>query len=249
MFPYISIVLPSYGVLAFIGFFIGLLFLFFRKDKFGIEFDAFIKMSVFGLLGLLIGSKFLFAITQLPWLAEHFSLLNLIMLIPQSGYVFYGGLLGAICGIWLYAINSKRYDAGTAFEFVTPVFPLFHIFGRIGCFFAGCCYGVELQSPMNIHGIGTLERLPTQLIEAFFELILFAVCLTVEKKNLNVALIKLYLISYAVFRFIIEFFRGDIIRGVFIGLSTSQWVSLSILTGLAVLYVRERMSDKKTEVL
>lgn len=247
MFPYIHIILPSYGVLAFIGFFLALLFLYFRKDKFEIEFNTFLKIFVFGVIGLIIGSKLLFAITRIPWLINNFSLNNAILLIPQSGFVFYGGLLGTICGVWLYTKKSKSCEIKTAFEFIAPALPLFHVFGRIGCFLAGCCYGKELHTPIDVFGMMTLNRLPTQLIEALFELILFAVCLIVDKKKAELSLMKLYLVCYAVFRFIIEFFRGDTIRGIFIWLSTSQWVSLIILISLVVLHIKSKSKPKSAK--
>ena len=91
MYPYIHITLPSYGVLAFVGGFFAMVFLFFRLEKYNVEFVEFLKMFIISVIGGVIGSKLLFAITQIPWLIEHFSLQNLILLIPQSGYVYYGG--------------------------------------------------------------------------------------------------------------------------------------------------------------
>lgn len=52
----------------------------------------------------------MYALTQVPWLIENFSAKNLLMLIPNSGYVFYGGLLGVILAIYLYAKRTQIYE-------------------------------------------------------------------------------------------------------------------------------------------
>ena len=243
MYPYIHIIIPSYGLLAFLGFFLCLMLLYLRKDKFEIGFGQFLKMFISGMAGLLIGSKLLYAVTRIPWLIQNFSFMNLLMLIPQSGFVFYGGLIGAICGVRWYVNRSKCCGMITAFNFITPAFPLFHCFGRIGCFMAGCCYGKEMP-PVNMFGVITLDRIPTQLIEAAFELILFVICLIAEKKNKNTSLLKLYLVTYGIFRFCIEFFRGDAVRGFLFGLSTSQWVSMIIELAIIISFIRNKRSLK-----
>lgn len=170
-----------------------------------------------------------------------FSLENLVLFIPSSGYVFYGGLLGVILAISLY--TRKDRDLRTRiYHMVTPAFPLFHGFGRIGCFMAGCCYGIPLPAPITFFGMFTLDRLPVQIFEAVFEFVLFAVLLVVEKRRPQTDILKVYLLAYAVFRFAIEFFRGDVVRGIFLGLSTAQWVSL----GIAVYYLLQPFKTRKT---
>mgnify|MGYP000367129991 CR=1 FL=1 len=136
MCPYIQITLPSYGVLAFIGAFAALLFLYFRLDRFDIAFTQFLKLVALCAVGCVLGSKLMYALTQIPWLIENFSAKNLLMLIPNSGYVFYGGLLGMILAIYLYAKKGPDLR-GWIYRMVVPAFPLFHGFGRIGCFMAG----------------------------------------------------------------------------------------------------------------
>lgn len=86
-----------------------------------------------------------------------------------------------------------------------------------------------------------LERVPVQIFEAAFEFVLFAVLLVLEKKRPHVDTLKTYLLSYAAFRFAIEFFRGDVVGGIFLGLSTAQWVSLSI----AVYYLLRRVRKQR----
>lgn len=245
---YIQITLPSYGVLAFIGAFAALLFLYFRLDRFDIAFTQFLKLVALCAVGCVLGSKLMYALTQVPWLIENFSVKNLLMLIPNSGYVFYGGLLGVILAIYLYAKKGPDLR-GRIYRMVVPAFPLFHGFGRIGCFMAGCCYGVKLATPAELFGIFTLDRLPVQLIEAGFEFLLFAVLLFCEKKQSKTDTLQIYLVTYAIFRFCIEFFRGDAIRGFFLGFSTAQWVSLAIIICYVYRHFKTCRTGRETEAI
>lgn len=228
MYPYIHFILPSYSVLAFIGGFLALLFVYSRIERFNVDFGVFLKLFAMCVGGGFVGSRLLFIVTRIPWLFQNFSLVNLINLLFNGGYVFYGGLFGVLLTILLYAKLSKKYDAENLFSLIAPAIPLFHCFGRIGCFLAGCCYGYELPQPVIVNGL-SFTRFPTQIMEALFEALLFIILIFLEKHRKNAPLLKTYLISYACFRFVIEFFRGDTIRGFLFGLSTSQWVSIIIL--------------------
>ena len=123
-----------------------------------------------------------------------------------------------------------------------------HGFGRIGCFFAGCCYGKETEAWYGIQFPGLHTKvIPTQLFEAIFLFVLSAamiVLLFVVNFKYNMSL---YLISYGIWRFVIEYFRGDY-RGSFIpGLSPSQfWSIIMVIAGVAVFFIY-RYFDNKIE--
>ena len=123
---------------------------------------------------------------------------------------------------------------------IAPAVPLFHAFGRIGCFMSGCCYGLELKNPWVLFDVLIFSRIPTQLIEALFEFILFIVLIVWQKKNKMQNYLKFYMIIYAIFRFLIEFFRGDDVRGFFLGISTSQIISLSVLLFYLVIKIKNK---------
>lgn len=194
------------------------------------------------MIGGVVGSKVLFAITQIPWLIKHFSIENMILLIPQSGFVFYGGLFGVIFTLMFLTRNDADMRK-KVFEISVPAMPLFHAFGRIGCFLAGCCYGKKLSTPIVI---GTIEfaRIPVQIIESMAEFILFIVLFILSKKNRDIDLLRIYLVIYAVIRFADEFLRGDKIRGIYGGVSTAQWISLIILFVYGFEYIKGRYSKK-----
>lgn len=245
MYPYIEIRLPSYGVLAFIGFFFAVMLIYFRLEKYEITFTVFLKSILFGGAGLLVGSKVLYAVTEIPWLIENFTFSRLIMLIPTAGFVFYGGLLGLISGLYIFTRKDNELRK-RIISLYAPAIPLFHGFGRIGCFLAGCCYGKTFVTPLQV-GPFIFDSVPVQLFEAAFEFCLFVVILIFERKHTKINLLRLYLIPYAIFRFADEFLRGDIIRGLWFGLSTSQWISLLIFIVCIARIVKEIKSKGAVE--
>ena len=227
MYPYIHIILPSYTVMAFLGGFFSLIFLYFRLEKYKIDFTYFLRLSIVAMVSCLIGSKILFIITKFPNLFSAFTVKNLILTILQSGFVFYGGLFGTIFGLYFYTRKDNTLRT-QVFRFVVPAFPLFLAFGRIGCLLAGCCYGKEIEPHIIIGGV-EFARIPVPIFESVFEFIMFIFLIIFTRKKPEKNILPLYLICYAVFRFFNEFLRGDEIRGFFVGLSTSQWISMVIL--------------------
>ena len=227
MYPYIQIILPSYAVMTFIGTFCVLIFLYLRSYKCKIEFEHFLKLFMIAIVGVFIGSKLLFIMIQLPNLFIDFSINNVVNTVMNSGYVYFGGLLGMLAGIYVYISRLNIYSLELIYDMVAPGIPLFHMFGRIGCFMAGCCYGKEINH-IIIGDYIRFDRIPTQLIEAAFEFILFVLLYILDKKAKK-NLIMVYMIIYSLFRFSIEFLRGDLERGIFLGLSTSQWIAIIIL--------------------
>lgn len=172
-----------------------------------------------------------------------------------SGMTFIGGLIGGVvCFLAIYFIFRKRYN--TRLYQVISILPcsilIGHAFGRIGCFFAGCCYGKPTDSFLGVQFPDLLHKVhPTQLYEAAFLFVMFGICLyLVVKKNFQHNL-SLYLISYGIFRFLIEYVRGDE-RGELVGvISPSQfWSILMVVAGIAVIFLMNyllKKDDKKTE--
>ena len=96
------------------------------------------------------------------------------------------------------------------------------------CFLAGCCYGKKLNKIFSVLNV-EIDTFPVQLIEALLELFIFLILCVAENYKKDINLLEIYLLLYAIVRFTLEFFRGDDIRGMFYGLSTSQWISMVII--------------------
>lgn len=210
--------------------------------------------------GVLVGGHLLYAITNFKYIPYLFEIVEFGVWVQRlmfifGGAVFYGGLFG---GIAAGAIGAKilHLDIKLWSDLMTPIIPLFHAIGRVGCFFAGCCYGIESEfgfityNNQFVPSINGVTRFPVQLLEACGNIILSVVLfilLSKREKNqkLKGNMIYIYLIAYGVMRFADEFLRGDLIRG-FVGfLSTSQFISIiSIAVSAFLLY---RSLSKKNE--
>ncbi len=258
MYPYIDLGfyrLPTFWLINIIGVLVCALMLFIRNKDFSFLNVDITNAGAIGICGAVVGAKVLFALTIIPVLIKYreyyFSSFEIFFTAVSSGAVFYGGLILFIIVInWYlnrYSINKKTY-----WDFMAPCIPLFHVFGRIGCFLNGCCHGVVSErfgiafsnSPSSINGI---PYLPVQLIEAFLNLCLFFALIIFEKKYHNQGkILYVYIISYGVIRFITEFFRGDAIRGIWFFLSTSQWISLILICyGIYKLVTEIKKIDNK----
>jgi phosphatidylglycerol:prolipoprotein diacylglycerol transferase len=146
--------------------------------------------------------------------------------------------------------RKKKFNISEYSDIIAPGVPLFHFFGRIGCFFGGCCYGIESSFGYTVHGnellssVNDVQRFPVQLLEATLNLILFIVLARLLSKGaLKGKLFSIYLLCYSVIRFFDEFLRGDTYRGFLFGLSTSQIISIILFVcSLVYLIVKFKKS-------
>lgn len=239
MLPFIKIAgrpYPMYGIMGVIGFLSGLLYLSVRLRKNRKDFEDAIYIYTLSVVGAMAGAKLLYIVTVLPQFASDFPLISANPMLfarkyLSGGMVMYGGLLGGL----LTACLVSRYFGRHLSEFVAILLPpliLLAAFGRIGCFCTGCCYGKEtaasigvIYPPQAIAPSG-VRLLPVQLFEACFDFILFILFAVLgQKPQPKPYLLALYIALYSAFRFVIEFFRGDLARGIWFGLSTSQWIA------------------------
>lgn len=240
---FFGIPIPSYMFCAVLGFCAALFFALQRNQHESIKWKAYYIFIAFAVGGLFIGGKVLFFITMLPEVLTSFSLKKTIVIFVEGGIVFYGGLFGALFFGKLSARISKE-DPRDLLNLFIPPFVLFHAFGRVGCFMAGCCYGVECSFGFSYPQEPGVLRFPVQLVEAFGNLIIISILLYMEnrshgKKSLTV----LYLLMYATMRFLLEFLRGDSIRGIWFALSTSQWISIITVVVILVRVYKNHRSN------
>jgi len=246
MFPYINIFgkqISLYLIMSMIGMFVAGPFAIKEAKKKGKDANEILVILLVSAIGLFLGGHILYGITNIKTLYALIIHFNRITSIKQfidlfiyifGGQVFYGGLIGGLITAYLY-MKKKKYNMKLYFDIGAFTTPLFHFFARIGCFLSGCCYGLESHIGfMYKHAIvdeaNGVNRFPIQLVESFYNLLLFIFIYLLYKKNkLKGNLIYLYLSLYAIARFIIEFFRGDSYRGFLFGISTSQIISILII--------------------
>ena len=178
-----------------------------------------------------IGAKVFFLLVTPAPQAEKYLLANYFWL--GGGFVFYGGLIFGLAFFLIFSLWLKKFSFKQSFLLV-PGLVFGHAIGRIGCFLAGCCYGSQCDLPwsMTLEGV---HRHPVQLYEAVY-LVLFGIYALRSARggSLRSSIASLYLIYYSIGRFVLEYFRGDDIRGLFwLNLSTSQYISAFLfLSGL-----------------
>ncbi len=237
--PFVEV--SAYGLFSVLGVIIaGVVFFSLNRNKaYELPGRALAIFAVFVLTGGFLGARLFFLLVS-------FSLLGTdplagSVILTSAGSVFFGGLLA---GLGAGFLASRLYGLPFArlVDLAVTSLPLGHALGRVGCFLAGCCYGVATETVFGIvfpahHPSHPESVLPVQLFEAVFNLALIFFLLAWFRKGRHAGTYRLpalYLVFYATFRFLIEFFRADAIRGVNF-LSTSQWISLPLF--LAGLYL------------
>ena len=169
-----------------------------------------------------------------------------------GGAVFYGGLAGGLLA-GFFCAYKKRLPLPEYADMLSPAIPLFHVFGRIGCFLGGCCYGVPsgfgvLYTHALVPEANWVRRFPVQLAESAYNLLLFFLLAHLLKRNmLKGRLLPLYLLLYALGRFALEFWRGDAGRGFVGALSVSQCISALIIVAAGLFLAATRQGRSKRD--
>lgn len=256
MLPDINVfgkIITFYAILTLIGILVVFAFHQIYTKKKGHDEIFMLYILLFSTIGILIGGHLLYALTMSKYIILFFQNINTIssfkdvldwLITIFGGSVFYGGLFGGIIAAYIYMHRKKNIDLDPYIGIGTLCIPLFHTFGRIGCFLSGCCYGFESSLGFYLNyspapGCAGVCRFPVQLAEAGCNLILFIILFMLYDRNKisGKNTFKLYLISYAIIRFILEFLRGDAYRG-FVGIfSTSQFISIIIISCIIIVFI------------
>src|SRR5438094_6327236 len=241
LFEFGPITVYTYGVLLAASYPLALKLAMTRAQKRGLDHNRVLDLGIYIIISALLGAKLLLLVTDFQTFRHD---PKELLTLARSGGVFYGGLILAV-SVAVWYIRRVGLPLWTTCDVFAPGIALGHAIGRFGCLFAGCCYGRETSVPWAITfrdpfaaaNVGTpLNRPlhPTQLYEAGAELLILGVLLWTERKGRPFAgrTFWLYMLLYAVSRFIIEFYRGDE-RGMVFMFSTSQFISL-LLAPLAL---------------
>ena len=252
MKPYILVFdrqIPVYGIFFYLGIIVAVTVALLICRRKRVEWYDVAYSGVYAMIGGILGAKLLFLAVSFPQIiAEQIPLVAVL----KGGFVFYGGLLGGLLGLFIY-VKQFHMHMGELLEIYATVLPLGHAFGRVGCFFAGCCYGIPYDGALSHtyrYSIGNtpidVPLLPIQLIESVGLLLIFLVLLTVywRGKERCGTVVILYLTVYPILRFVLDFFRGDVERGALGLFSTSQWVSFGILSATLLFLLLKKRKNK-----
>lgn len=251
--------ITSYGVWLAVGMLLALFVASRLASRDGLPREKIYDLGLWTLIGALLGSKILMFFVEPN---THIFSLDFL----RSGGVYYGGFLGGLltAAILTFFYKLNFWKVADAFA---PAVALGQVFGRQGCFAAGCCWGKPTDSAFGVHfselahneytGVpiykpdgSELFLHPTQLYESIFMLIVFGILVYLHKrKKFDGQILVAYGIIYGIFRFLIEFLRDDPRGNLFglnevLGLSTSQIISLLVGLG-AIAFMIWRLRKKE----
>lgn len=230
-----SLTIPAYGMMISSGLIIANIIAYYVIKKTGLNIYDLLILEAYGVLGAFLGAKILCLIVSykdIEW--NRFFEPDYFNQLMSGGFVFYGGLIGALLLIFA-AGRFHKLDAPKYLTTLVFMIPFMHGFGRIGCFLAGCCYGIPYDGfgavvfPEGSFAPANIPMFPVQLVEAFLLIILSAVIFIMRMKYNSEYTVEVYLVAYAIIRFILENLRYDDVRGHIGFLSTSQLISILMI--------------------
>lgn len=170
--------------------------------------------------------------------------IDAIIYINSCGFVAYGGIIGGLVSGYVYSKHEK-IDTEKVMDSLACTFPISHSVARVGCFFSGCCYGIEYDGLFSVkYWDKDFCCLPWQLLEAMLDFILgIIIYRIVEQKKYQGKCVWIYLSVYSVYRFCLEFVRGDEIRGVWGLFSASQYISIGVILFIVI---KQQFNNKKS---
>ena len=256
-----SLAIDLYTICFIFGVIVCFIFTYFAMKKSGFSPSARDTILLIGIFAIGLGLLFGVLVQSLYDFIAH----------PSAGFkitgrmTFLGGLIGGVIVylglyfLYVYVINPRLKEKSffksnmnkgvwELLRFVPISITLAHGFGRIGCFFAGCCGGIPTNMWFGIQFPGHTEKVvPTQLFEAIFLFLISTVMILLYFKFHFKYNMAVYLIGYGIWRFIIEFFRNDERGALIPGLTPSQfWSILMVLGGIAFFFLYHHF-DKRIE--
>lgn len=241
----------SYGFFIAVGYVVALLLGRHLAKSRGLDPSPFMDAAFLAIVTGVLGARLFYVLQNPERYLEHPAELFDVW---NGGLVFYGGFLLAAGACLLYG-RWKKLPLLLSFDIAVIALAFAHVFGRIGCFAAGCCHGnycpypwgMVNASPFVAEALRGQPLHPVQLYEAasLFILGTFLFWLFQRKRAAGTVSV-VYLMGYAAIRFVTEIFRGDTDRGFLFGgwLSVSQTLALALfLLGSGFLVRRFRREN------
>ena len=223
--------LHTYGVFIAMAFLSAIALALREARKEGEDANKILDLCFYMLVAAIVGSRILYVLIN--WSTFRHDPFEIVR-IWQGGLVFYGGFIGALLTA-LWYMRRKGLPLLKTADIMAPSIAFGLFVGRIGCFFAGCCYGKTCDLPWAViftHPESLAPKgvplHPTQLYSSLNGLFIFFVLVGIRRiKGFEGQIFWTYVLLYGVTRSIIEHFRGDE-RGMFVEgmFSTSQLIGL-----------------------
>lgn len=238
----------SYGTMIVVGFIVALGIIRLRIKSYPMAFEKIVDLSFGLLIWGFIGAKLF------HWLINPHDFLTDMKLLFSSplefiknlgnGFEFFGGIFFGVL-FFVFFCRRHKLPLKTTLDLISPAIPLAHMFGRFGCFMAGCCFGkpapnlpwaIVFTHPKTL-APSNIPLHPTQLYEAFLLLFLTVLLLAFEQRLRMVEgrMISFYILGYTIIRFVVEYYRMDN-RGIIPGFPLSGTQIMALCIAIAALF-------------
>ncbi len=232
-----GIEISYYGLIIAIGMALGVFVACKNAKLRGLTVDDFILAACYVLPLAIVGARIYYVIFS----AHTYTFVEALR-IWDGGLAVYGGVIGGAIGVALFCLIHKKNFLDVA-DVIAPSLILGQAIGRIGCYFAGCCYGIEVtDESLMWFPLSTIINgewhLSTFFYESIWNFIVFAILLILLRKDkyrYRGSSIAMYFILYGIGRAWIEALRGD---SLYIGtIKVSQLLSiLLIVAGVVMIF-------------
>lgn len=233
--------LYTYGLFLLIAFLVGT----WLAEKRGGPLKGYIpKIAIVIFISGIIGARVFCILSDIPYYTKYPS-----QIFSRSGFIFHGGLIFAILGVFLYC-RKKSLSLLKIADIFSPSFALGIAIGRIGCLCEGCCFGKPTSLPWGIifpkgslpfNEFGNIPIHPTQIYSSAANFILFLILLKIKPKKQG-GLFFTFLLLYSIMRFFIEFLRHQPIY--FFGLTQPQIVFF-IIGVISIIFLIKNDKNKQ----
>jgi len=240
LFSFGFLTIYSYGTMIALGYLLASFLLWRDVKKENKNPSVYLDLGIGLMVAALLGGRLFYILLHLDFYGSN---PLEVLRVDHGGLISYGGLLGAF--LWgLFFIRRKNLPFWETLDRMVPYAVLVHAWGRIGCFLNGCCYGKPTGFWTGVVFLGDIiPRHPTQLYESFFLFLLFVVLRGLQYRTLQKGTVfLLYLLCYGLFRWGVEFLRGD--QALFLwGWTLPQYLSFLML-GIPIICWRKRKNER-----
>lgn len=221
--------IKSYGIAIAVAFVVGILLTARHAKKVGQKFNDFVDMGFWVVIAAIVGARVFYILFNLRSYFDHPAA---ILKIWHGGLIYYGGLFAAVLTAIIF-MRKRKIPVWLGGDLIAPQIALGYAITRVGCFLNGCCFGKPTALPWGVEfppacgagqyvaklqfmsmftgqPIAEIHLHPVQLYAAAANLLLFVILLVAwRRRRFDGQIFWGYLALYPIYRFLIEFLRGD----------------------------------------
>lgn len=248
LFKIFGLKVYGYGTMIALGICAALILLMKTAKKKGYNEDSILNMAIITIILGVLGGKVFYILSDLKNIIHNPSILKDV----GNGFVIYGAVIFGALSVIFFSVKNK-WNPMKLLDMVAAPVAMAQGFGRIGCFFAGCCYGKATSLPFGVKfkegSLGPTDVFvhPTQIYSSIFDFLLAIFLIWYAKKERKDGKVfALYIIIYSIGRFLVEIIRDDPRGNVGI-LSTSQFIAIFVLIAGLLIFNKDRIKKYMKE--